>query len=49
VDVPANVNLELAKYLNERGVKKLKFNPAFEFQDPFGTQEMLTPAASLGK
>jgi nitrite reductase (cytochrome c-552) len=49
VDVPANVNLELAKYLNDRGVKKLKFNPAFEFQDPFGTQEMLTPTASLGK
>ncbi len=25
VDVPANVNLELAKYLNNRGVKKLEF------------------------
>jgi Cytochrome c552 len=49
VDVPANVNLELAKYLNDRGVKKLKFNPAFEYEDPFGTQEMLTPTASLGK
>jgi nitrite reductase (cytochrome c-552) len=49
VEVPANVNLELAKYLNKRGVKPLNFKPELEFKDPFGIQEMLTPAASLGK
>ncbi|MDP3181737.1 MAG: ammonia-forming cytochrome c nitrite reductase subunit c552 [Desulfobaccales bacterium] len=49
VAVPAEVNLELAKYLNNRGVKELNFKPEFEFKDPFGTQEMLTPARSLGK
>jgi nitrite reductase (cytochrome c-552) len=48
VEVPAEVNLELAKYLNERGVKKLKFKPEQELKDPFGTQEKLTPPASLG-
>jgi nitrite reductase (cytochrome c-552) len=49
VEVPANVNLELAKYLNKRGVKPLNFKPEFEFKDPFGTQEMLTPAATMGR
>jgi nitrite reductase (cytochrome c-552) len=49
VEVPANVNLELAKYLNKRGVKPLNFKPAFEFKDPFGIQPMLTPDSSLGK
>ena len=49
VAVPADVNLELAKYLNNRGVKKLNFKPQEEFKDPFGIQEMLTPEASLGK
>jgi nitrite reductase (cytochrome c-552) len=46
---PAEVNLELAKYLNKRGVKELNFKPEFEFKDPYGTQEKLTPAKSLGK
>jgi nitrite reductase (cytochrome c-552) len=45
VDVP----LELARYLNNRGVKNLNFQPQLEFRDPYGTQEMLTPAYSLGK
>jgi nitrite reductase (cytochrome c-552) len=49
VDVPADVNLELAKYLNKRGVKPLNFKPELEFKDPFGVQVMLTPEASLGK
>ncbi len=49
VEVPANVNLELAKYLNKRGVKPLNFKPEFEFKDPFGIQEMLTPAATMGR
>jgi nitrite reductase (cytochrome c-552) len=48
VDLPANINLEMAKYINERGVKKLKFRPEFEFRDPFGIQEMLTPAKFSG-
>ena len=42
------VNLELAKYVNNRGVKPLNFKPEQEFKDPFGNQEKLTPAASLG-
>jgi nitrite reductase (cytochrome c-552) len=46
---PADINLELAKYLNNRGVKKLNFIPDQEFKDPFGIQPMLTPDASLGK
>jgi nitrite reductase (cytochrome c-552) len=49
VDAPANMNLEMAKYLNNRGVKKLKFRPEFEFQDPFGIQEMITPVKSMGR
>ena len=49
VAVPADLNLELAKYLNNRGVKKLNFKPQEEFQDPFGIQPRLTPEASLGK
>jgi nitrite reductase (cytochrome c-552) len=48
VEVPANVNLELAKYLNKRGKKPLNFKPEQELKDPFGLQEKLTPAASLG-
>jgi nitrite reductase (cytochrome c-552) len=49
VEVPADVNLELAKYLNKRGVKPLNFKAEMEFKDPYGIQEMLTPTASLGK
>ncbi len=49
VDLPADINLELAKYLNNRGVKQLKFKPDIELKDPFGIQEMLTPVKSMGK
>ena len=49
VEVPVNLNLEMAKYLNQRGVKKLMFRPELEMKDPFGIQNMITPAASLGK
>lgn len=49
VEVPAHINLELPKYTDNRGVKKLKFRPEFEFKDPFGIQEMLTPAKSMGR
>jgi nitrite reductase (cytochrome c-552) len=48
VELPADINLEMAKYINERGVKKLKFRPEMEFKDPFGIQEMLTPAKFSG-
>jgi nitrite reductase (cytochrome c-552) len=39
VDVPIVVNLELNKYLNERGKKKLNFQKEVVFEDPFGVQE----------
>ncbi len=48
VEVPKDVNLELTRYLNNRGVKPLNFEPKMEFPDPFGTQELLTPRQSLG-
>lgn len=41
VDVPMVVNLELDKYLDGRGKKKLAFQKAVEFKDPFGVQEKL--------
>ncbi|BCS54431.1 cytochrome c-552 [Geobacter sp. SVR] len=34
VTVPMKVDLELAKYLNNRGVKKLMFKPEHEIKDP---------------
>lgn len=39
VQVPVNIDLELKKYLNNRGEKKLNFKPEQEFKDPFGTQQ----------
>jgi nitrite reductase (cytochrome c-552) len=41
VDVPVKVNLELSKYLDNRGEKKLKGNPKLEFKDPSGIQEKM--------
>jgi nitrite reductase (cytochrome c-552) len=38
VDVPLVVNLELRKYLDERGKKKLMFNESMVIEDPLGTQ-----------
>ncbi len=49
VDVPADINLELAKYVNNRGGKKLNFRPELEIFDPFGTQEKLTPISTQGR
>ncbi|WP_353684618.1 ammonia-forming cytochrome c nitrite reductase subunit c552 [Thermodesulfovibrio sp. 3907-1M] len=37
--VPVNIDLELKKYLNNRGEKKLNFKPEQEFRDPYGTQQ----------
>jgi len=39
VDMPVKVDLEMNKYMEGRGEKKLKFNPAMEIKDPFGVQE----------
>ena len=41
VDVPVKVDLELHKYLDNRGETKLKANPAFELKDPTGIQYKL--------
>jgi nitrite reductase (cytochrome c-552) len=48
VTVPAEINLELANYVNKRGKKPLNFQPKLEFPDPFGIQEKLTPRPALG-
>ncbi len=48
VTQPANFNLDTAKYLQNRGVKKLNFKPQEEFKDPYAIQDLLTPTASLG-
>lgn len=37
--VPERIDLELAKYLEKRGDRKLGFDRSAEFQDPFGTQK----------
>lgn len=39
VDVPLKVDLELAKYLDNRGEKHLMGNPAFEIKDPTHVQD----------
>lgn len=39
VNVPIAVNLELKKYLDNRGEKKLTGNPDFEIKDPMHLQE----------
>jgi nitrite reductase (cytochrome c-552) len=39
IEVPVIVNLELDKYLNNRGKRKLMFNKKMEIKDPFGVQD----------
>lgn len=41
VSVPREIDLELAKYLENRGAKKLGFDRSVEVKDPFGNQEKL--------
>ncbi len=41
VEVPLIINLELNKYVDERGKKKIKFNPNVVINDPFGIEEKL--------
>lgn len=36
VNVPEEIDLELEKYLKDRGERKLNFDPEMEFRDPFG-------------
>jgi len=38
VTVPVKVDLELAKYVNNRGSKKLMFKPEHEIKDPFAAK-----------
>ncbi len=38
VEVPIKVDLELMKYVDERGKDKVKFKPEQEFKDPFNLQ-----------
>ncbi len=38
VTVPIKIDLELSKYTDNRGVKKLMFRPEQEFKDPFPTK-----------
>ena len=39
VDVPIKVDLEIMKYVDQRGSKKLPFDPKLEIKDPYGLQE----------
>jgi len=39
VDVPVKVDLEIMKYVDQRGTKKLKFDPTLEVKDPYGLQD----------
>lgn len=39
IDIPEKVDLELEKYLSNRGEKKLNFDKNVEFKDPFKTQD----------
>ncbi|MCK4776960.1 MAG: ammonia-forming cytochrome c nitrite reductase subunit c552, partial [Actinomycetia bacterium] len=48
VEVPIVINLELSKYLNQRGSKKLDFKPEQEIKDPFDIQDMLLPEEAKG-
>ncbi len=41
IDTPVVVNLELEKYLDARGKKKLPFDRKVEFKDPYNVQERL--------
>lgn len=40
VDVPVKIDLELSKYLEDRGERKIKWDKTQEFKDPSGVQDM---------
>jgi nitrite reductase (cytochrome c-552) len=48
VDVPEDVNLELGRYLQDRGAKHLNFRPEQEVRDPTGLQDLFVPPAARG-
>jgi nitrite reductase (cytochrome c-552) len=48
VDVPMVIDLELRKYLDDRGKKKLKFDPKVVIKDPYGVGDKLV-TVNLGK
>ena len=48
VDVPITVDLELRKYLDNRGKKKLNFDPKVVIKDPYGLEDKLV-SVNLGK
>jgi nitrite reductase (cytochrome c-552) len=39
VDVPIKVDLEIMKYVTDRGQRKLEFDPSLELKDPMGIQD----------
>jgi nitrite reductase (cytochrome c-552) len=39
IDVPVKIDLEIMKYVDQRGTKKLKFDPTLEVKDPYGLQD----------
>ncbi len=42
IQLPEKIDLELAKYLNNRGERGLTFRKEQQFQDPFGNQQIFT-------
>jgi nitrite reductase (cytochrome c-552) len=48
MSLPPDIGLDLLKYLNNRGTKKLNFIPRQELPDPFGIQELLVPRSATG-
>lgn len=48
VNVPQNLNLEIKKYINGRGKKKLNFKRDQMVTDPYDIQKLLLPEASWG-
>jgi nitrite reductase (cytochrome c-552) len=39
VDVAIKVDLEMMKYVTDRGQRKLEFDPSLELKDPMGIQD----------
>lgn len=48
INLPDGINLELGRYLSNRGGKPLNFRNTHEFRDPFNTQEKFTPPGTKG-
>ncbi|MFW5861196.1 MAG: ammonia-forming cytochrome c nitrite reductase subunit c552 [Spirochaetota bacterium] len=48
IQVAEYPSLDLSKYLDNRGVRKLDFKPEQEFEDPFGLQKIFLPRSKMG-